>query len=107
MPGLAPYTAWSFAHGTTFSVEGIDASRRGPPATTRQRLHTQHLSADRERPDDTSFAEGFKTVRSAVRCGDVHPRYVQKLTAAQTEAPWIAATDSLTSRPKLRISARS
>ena len=94
VPGLALYTAWSFARGTTFSVEGIDESLMATSNTSSSFI--SNTPPIENGPPTTYFADGFKTVRSAVRCGAFRPRYIQKLTAAQSQAPWIAATDVLT-----------
>ena len=102
VPGLALYATWSFAHGTAFSVEGIDSSALPSGSTSNGDggyIYSTHLPVEKG-PTTTSFAEGFKTVRGGVRCGRSHTRYVQNLTAAQTKSPWIAAIDPLTSATK-------
>jgi hypothetical protein len=103
VPGLALYAAWSSARGTAFSVEGIDSSALPGSSTSNNGggyIYSTYLPVEKGRTA-ISFAEGFKTVRGSVGCGRTRTRYVQKLTAAQTKSPWIAAIDPLTSATKV------
>jgi hypothetical protein len=100
VPGLVLYAA-GIDTRSAFIVEGIEPSRLSAIGTRNNGGgYTSMYLPIEKGPTTTSFAGGFKIVREAVRCGAFRLRYVQKLTAAQTESPSIAATDSLTNSTK-------